>query len=408
MNHLLIPDYPMLVLPKLAERIGLNEAVFAQQLHYLCKEHGHGRDGHKWVYNTYDGWAERFPFWSAPQVRRIVTKLEALGAIVSTQEYNKMPMDKTKWYRVNYASQVFDFSDLPKSSDDLPNATEHLPILNADLPNTTELLPKTTHKDYPQRNNNSAGADFDGQNHFAAEFALRLDWQPADLAMVQDRLRGNGVVYQSDLWTDALADFAEYWAARPQRTQTAAAWDAQFIQSARKFALHNRQHYAADGSRAVSGSLNGQQGVSKTAQKAAWLRDAARARLAGETAGKLKPAVFAAVCEGMAGALEAGASRGAPLLEGLPAMLERWEQAFAFTLGQDADGSRVAAAFAALLGQSEQFPTVPMVSEKLPPLLPQFRQPETLRDFGKRVAADEGARAEAMAQVRKLVGGKRL
>ena len=34
MSKLLIADVPLVVLPKLAEEIGLNEAIFLQQLHY--------------------------------------------------------------------------------------------------------------------------------------------------------------------------------------------------------------------------------------------------------------------------------------------------------------------------------------------------------------------------------------
>ena len=37
MNNLLIDDYPILVLPKLATEIGLNEAIVLQQIHYWLK-----------------------------------------------------------------------------------------------------------------------------------------------------------------------------------------------------------------------------------------------------------------------------------------------------------------------------------------------------------------------------------
>ena len=38
MSNLLIDDYPILVLPKLANEIGLNEAIVLQQMHYWLKK----------------------------------------------------------------------------------------------------------------------------------------------------------------------------------------------------------------------------------------------------------------------------------------------------------------------------------------------------------------------------------
>lgn len=38
MSKLLIDDYPIQVLPKLAKEIGLNEAIFLQQVHYWLKK----------------------------------------------------------------------------------------------------------------------------------------------------------------------------------------------------------------------------------------------------------------------------------------------------------------------------------------------------------------------------------
>ncbi|HDE3362621.1 TPA: DnaD domain protein, partial [Staphylococcus aureus] len=41
MNKLLIDDYPIQVLPKLAELIGLNEAIVLQQIHYWLNNSKH-------------------------------------------------------------------------------------------------------------------------------------------------------------------------------------------------------------------------------------------------------------------------------------------------------------------------------------------------------------------------------
>lgn len=87
--------------PKLAAVVGTKEALFIQQLHYRLQISTNVKAGDKWVYNTYDDWTEEFPCWSAYTIQRIIRNLEASGMIISST-YNKMPMDKTKWYRINY------------------------------------------------------------------------------------------------------------------------------------------------------------------------------------------------------------------------------------------------------------------------------------------------------------------
>lgn len=100
--NLLINEPPLQVLPSLANQVGLNEAILLQQLHFRSLISSNVRDGHKWVYKTYEGWGNEFPFWSIDTIRRAINKLEKEGYVISTSAYNKMKMDKTKWYRVNY------------------------------------------------------------------------------------------------------------------------------------------------------------------------------------------------------------------------------------------------------------------------------------------------------------------
>ena len=101
MNRLLINEHPLLILPSLAYAIGLNEAIVLQQIHFWISKEIHLYDGKYWVYNTYDGWCEQFPFWSKSTVIRTFNKLEKDGLIV-TGNYNKMKADQTKWYTINY------------------------------------------------------------------------------------------------------------------------------------------------------------------------------------------------------------------------------------------------------------------------------------------------------------------
>lgn len=102
MNKLLIDDYPIQVLPKLAKEVGLNEAIFVQQLHYWTNgKAGKLIDGKRWVYNTYKDWEENFPFWSNATIRRTIASCEKQNIII-VGNYNRAGFDKTKWYAVNY------------------------------------------------------------------------------------------------------------------------------------------------------------------------------------------------------------------------------------------------------------------------------------------------------------------
>ena len=98
---LLVADRPLIVLPKLALKVGLNEAMILQQLHfrlqYKTKEH----DGHHWVFYSYEEWRHDFPFWSARTIQRTLLGLEELGFVVSGV-FNRIKSDRTKWYRIDY------------------------------------------------------------------------------------------------------------------------------------------------------------------------------------------------------------------------------------------------------------------------------------------------------------------
>lgn len=104
-NTLLLDSYPLLVIPELAQAIGLNEAIVLQQVHYWClhnKNAGNNfRDGYYWVYNSYREWQKQFPWWSERTIKSIISRLETKGLLVSGN-YNKLRMDRTKWYRIDY------------------------------------------------------------------------------------------------------------------------------------------------------------------------------------------------------------------------------------------------------------------------------------------------------------------
>lgn len=101
MSDLLLDDYPLLVSRRLAALVGLNEAIFLQQLNYWLNKSGKFRDGKRWIYKTFPDWqAEDFPFWSERTIKRVVSNLRDKHLILTTDQYNKSNADRTLWYTI--------------------------------------------------------------------------------------------------------------------------------------------------------------------------------------------------------------------------------------------------------------------------------------------------------------------
>lgn len=103
MSKLIINENPLLVLPTLAATIGLNEAIILQQIHYWLDPRINSNyiNGLYWVYNTYHQWAKQFPFWSEVTIRRTIKNLEKSNLLIS-DDFNKNPYLRLKWYTINY------------------------------------------------------------------------------------------------------------------------------------------------------------------------------------------------------------------------------------------------------------------------------------------------------------------
>ena len=105
MNDLLLDSSPLVLQRELVCLVGINEAVILQQIHYWCETNRKaGRnfhDGRYWTYNTFDQWAEEFPWLSKRHIQNLFAKLEKNGYLISGN-YNQIKMDRTKWYTINY------------------------------------------------------------------------------------------------------------------------------------------------------------------------------------------------------------------------------------------------------------------------------------------------------------------
>lgn len=124
----------------------LNEAIILNQLNYWLeinkKADKNFIDGKYWVYNSYAEWRENdFPYWSEKTIQRTFTRLENKGIVISAN-YNKMCIDKTKWYSIDFEvlEEMINVYDSNKiSEEDKMSCREG----QYDRP-----IPKNTTKDY--------------------------------------------------------------------------------------------------------------------------------------------------------------------------------------------------------------------------------------------------------------------
>ena len=125
MSSLLMKEIPLMVQPSLAKELGLNEALFLQQLNYWIERSTKKIDGKYWIYNTIEAWHKQFPFWSISTIKRIILNLEKKKLII-TGNFNKISMDRTKWYTINYSllQEIEDKINIEKEKENLENLTE--------------------------------------------------------------------------------------------------------------------------------------------------------------------------------------------------------------------------------------------------------------------------------------------
>lgn len=149
MSNLLFDERPLVLQPRLAFLLGgSDEAIILQQVHYWTQKNTNIKDGYSWVYNSMKEWHKQFYWISESSVKRIFTKLEKKGVLV-TGNYNKAKFDKTKWYRIDYGALdemeqrlgQFDLTNRPKR----PNGEGQVdPTYTIDYTETTTDINNTS------------------------------------------------------------------------------------------------------------------------------------------------------------------------------------------------------------------------------------------------------------------------
>lgn len=137
-TKLLTQEYPLVVLPQLAKKLGTNAAILLQQIHYwTSKRCGSIIDGVRWIYNTYQQWQEQLPFLSVSTIKRVIAKLKDLNLIL-VEQHDKSEWNHRNYYRIDYESLKALASN---SGGDLQNAM--LPAQLSIGSNCTEQLGQT-------------------------------------------------------------------------------------------------------------------------------------------------------------------------------------------------------------------------------------------------------------------------
>ena len=143
----------MQVLPTLAEKVGLNEAIVLQQVQYWLainernNNEDHFHDEKWWTYNTKKDWQRQFPWWSEATVKRILKSLREKGLLLATNEYNKIGYDRTLWYTIDY-DKLNALLDNPLGQNDpikKVKMTQPIPEINTET--TKDLKDSTPRRD---------------------------------------------------------------------------------------------------------------------------------------------------------------------------------------------------------------------------------------------------------------------
>ena len=122
MSKLLMDEVPLMVQPSLAKKVGLNEALFLQQLHYWLERSTKVINERRWIYNSVGAWQKQFSFWSVSTIKRIIASLEKRKLIISGN-FNSFSMDRTKWYTIDYdeLDKLEDEKNIPPNDNNNPD-----------------------------------------------------------------------------------------------------------------------------------------------------------------------------------------------------------------------------------------------------------------------------------------------
>jgi hypothetical protein len=87
-----------------AKKYGIEEAILFYNISYWIEKNKANEknfyDGKYWTYNSTEAFAKMFPYMSKTKIYRALKKLELEGILI-VGNYNKLKVDRTKWFSVN-------------------------------------------------------------------------------------------------------------------------------------------------------------------------------------------------------------------------------------------------------------------------------------------------------------------
>lgn len=130
--------------PVVAQQYGRSAAIFLSQLQFWLGKKPHTIDGKKWVYNTYEEWADQTGL-SVPTLKRVVARLRRAN-ILHTSNFNRAAYDRTLWYAIDnriLADSIVsnDTMEGIKRSNGGDQMTPPIPVLTTEVSDIEDLAP---------------------------------------------------------------------------------------------------------------------------------------------------------------------------------------------------------------------------------------------------------------------------
>lgn len=200
----------------------LNEAIVLNQLNYWLeinkKADKNFIDDRYWVYNSYSDWKTNdFPYWSEKTIQRTFTRLESKGIVISAN-YNKLAIDKTKWYTINtkkLQELVDKFnSDEDKMTNRQDNMTDRQDRMTCREGQNDRPLPEITteniNRDYNSEitNKDNTSINIDGEVHtsFSEKPTARAVTRDEMLLKEKDMVDRFNNICDDDIDNSAICD----------------------------------------------------------------------------------------------------------------------------------------------------------------------------------------------------------
>ena len=200
----------------------LNEAIVLNQLNYWLeinkKADKNFIDDRYWVYNSYSDWkANDFPYWSEKTIQRTFTRLESKGIVISAN-YNKLAIDKTKWYTIN-AKKLQELVDKFNSDEDrMTNRQDNMtdqqdrmtcregqndrPLLEI----TTENINRDYNPEITNKDNTSINIDGEVHTSFSEKPTARAVTRDEMLLKEKDMVDRFNNICDNDIDNSAICD----------------------------------------------------------------------------------------------------------------------------------------------------------------------------------------------------------